>query len=1594
MLNNLKTLATKEVPDSGDAIQDFYDKFDVRKMEDRLIHFISITQRYLNNAQSVAVINAAHYDLEECRSSAFKGWANLLTHHAPQTPEVIQLRDTLNNENNWANIDFGPTAQRVKDLVEQEYKNEVRVNELGYIGDSFIIDGFDTYLDCINEALTDEQLAEAGDSVDNFVSIFDYGPGDQITIPKYTEKTALIINRLKETIELNGKHLSEEEIAEYEVALNHANTLMGDPTINFNEFMQKKNAFDSAITKTMERNANERISDLGYDPNCVVKSGFNIEVGNYNKVVDNKEQAFFHARNDTEINFRPETKAHLKEILHKMHNLGFDRYGVTGEEGTKVYGLKKVYFAALKYQKAIESDDPIQMMNAAKYAKELKEADEATQEIMSLISKYLPIDYDNVSFPSNVDSVRTSQMPPQYRLDYIRASHLTALNTISNFIATKNYDIDDFVERPLHYIRLYYDNDFLPLVNAPTLKENSDPVDFIFSMGAFVHGNEADAMGYAGARMVEGLSHFEKDKELRLNNGAIQKLFNQTVDAPFSYLNLSRDIFAKHPRMDCLFFKPDLSIDQLGLKHYDPLQCKYIEAENPAFDEISYIKENRESPEKFKERLDEYILKYFKKEADLVEKVESSNVMTFSAYDFALLAQKAAAKYLILNRTEKDNPAYQQLESFVNNRRTYLNNLFNSIEHNGKYAQYEKVKTIANNGGLNVKNGHYINNEFNTENEYKNITTKYDNAVAQTKAQSVAQFAHFLENEQKFTNKLNKVFAEYEKAQKAYQNEVRMIYGNNYNGVINNTHNKKISDAFIKLNSSKKEFLDLKNKYTAKLEENVTNGRIPESYYEDRRIQLENNDYKNIPPLFRSDKQFANSNEYAKFRYPNDYRELDADQKEEIFNRYKQMCAIKENNFFSRKYLVRKELTTQNVERVDLHKLNDAILNEPIIQHAPLGNIDLKRAEFLNVSEDERAELHIDEEGHKFDEIKYLREKNDPINKFKANLDKKMLAYLNQYNNLKNDREALRNLPNLQDIIDVAQESAMKYLLVVDDYAKDTPEYNNLKKFIIDGNGYLNNLIENENNRRAQNNNVEPQLVFTMADFGITDHEINKYGNTIEDFNKYLGTKMNAPTQSSLKSYEDMMSSKMRAEYEKLTRLQNGHRRFIEDNGDEEANLFILQLSGIEFRNLLDHIGNVNDLYLREIRNSKEKLQNLKEEDKETINLFYRGGKIPEDYVKERYRRIDNNDFYPPTMYDYDSPISRDLYVQLKYPNDYKDLSSQQKKEIFNQFKMDSLENKRQFFLKQYMQEKGYSNKIDQNSPTYENYRRAKREAALNEIQINENIQNQRHEREQNYRQRQQNREQINQRMENSKSSFGSSLNKFELKGDNDFFKGDESIEAKSESLDKRDAREFGYIESELNPMHIEDAYYQKDEYKDPFVKWNEKLLEVIKERLGDEKYEEENIANNYKYDPLKEDLEDYILDKNDNLKLIFGDDLPYIYTEALLKLEPEWKERFDKEALKFNDKYFNYKDYFADPELVNFSFDASEDSIIKEDKHTGILKKVQKFDDKNEEKADELFQKKLEDDLKNGNNVKNDKNIIIEEEDEKGVEDVVIKDI
>ena len=1580
--------------DENNQVKKEMEKLIAENADKTLRHFISKSKEKFDDKMKEEFINSTQFK-NKIRNRAISSWLSVLEEHAYPSPELTKMKELLNNKNLNKNYSISDLSIMVKKYIDPKYYDEVKSDEFDFIYNNDILDNLDKYVDLLTDNLTDDVIVELGNVINDFHIKFDYKNMDVIENPINDKNTNELINDINSNNEFLGKKLNKEEIDDYINSLNYCNNLFLNNNIDYNIVQTEKMALERGVTKDLDDDVDIKIANLGFSPNAVRATNYKDSEGFYLTVAYGREHEHEKNVSESEMKFSDKSKEGIKLILSKLKEFGFCKLNEKEDESNTLFGLNFIIEAAKKYKDAIESNDQEIRKKAPIYAKELRDIDVKTKELLVLIERYLPVNsLDNLAFDSNLEIIKNPYIPTNLKTDYIKLSALQGLNNIESLIEKKNWNIDEFLNSPLKFIKETYKNDYLEKIKISNLTKGKTGNDLLFSIATKKVDDFSNYLSFNGIKIVNSLANLENDSEMRLNNYAMYTVFNRDIDQPYYNEYVYREILANDNSLDRLIINPNLGIEDLGVAYYDASKLK-IENDALGFDEIRYIKDRTESFKEFKDRLDLSILDFMNKELNLIKDNQDPNSMFIKTDNYLNLASKAVLKMLILRRNEKNDPEYNELESLIKNKKEYVDSLINRIGIDKKFDKFIDLKNDYNKE-FNFNNKPYSISKISSQNKYSNILNTYDNFVTKTKDVFNRVEEDFVSNDRTTNTRLSELYNQYLVLNRKYENEVKKIYGNNFKGIPDSTRNDKISDAFIKRNEAFKEYNSRKNDYIRALEAKVRYGRVPLTYYMQRMEQLNNHNYKGLPPYFGAHNMISRD-DYIKSRYSG--ATLTDEQKDYLYNEFKNLYNEKENDFFSKTFLESKNLTKKRAYNVDL----GVVRNTPV----KINKYKLE-AKFLGISDDDILKLHIGENNHFFDEISYINTNSITTKNFKNNLDKLLLNYLKEYKLIEKNHKALNERPKLEDIIDIGQKAALKYVLI-GDYSHDSSG-KELKNFVIDAKGYINKLLEAEKDKINSNQseldietkNIIPTI--NINDLNINDFNINQDSNRFNEFESYYNGEKNETIPYRVLTDEEYYNEKIQTYLDNIEEINE----IINDPNNSPNDI------KVRLKNVFIGEGDDEDEVIKDEKNpqlkiAKIKLQIIKYKDKIKTGLeeAYKDGELTDYYMNERFRRLDNNDLRLPSLYKILDVESMNDYINKKYHDFSNELSSKEKTDLYNNYKNGLEIERRRAILTRYLTNKDLTIERKLESKAYQNYK-ANRPNDLFKDDVLLDIRDVYKEDDvlKDYDTKFINRvnfvydnKVINDHNiidekddiiidnKNEKIIADNTLDKFikineKLEKEEDLkFDSNDKLFIKDDSFDL-DEKNNDDLDIKLKPNEKILPQEDENELNEKLLYWfeNQKpsdiiyednketpesmfiksFINVIKERIGANEYDGKSIDDTFKFDPKYDFFESWVEANSTVMKKMFGNQLPEVFKESVDRLSPDWKLEFEKAYYKHNNSVDNNEYYVTLFGPYDFKFNKENNNVkfenYKSKNKIDLEDVAEKFDD---------FNKQLQEDIK-----------------------------
>ena len=517
--------------------------------------------------------------------------------------EVRSMEDRFNSL-----TQRGRTLEQAREIAKPYLTEEQLSSALDptmrLFSERFIRNNCEYVSEQIKDMLTPEQMAELNATVNDYVVPWERKP-EEMGEKAYTAES----EKAKANIDAM-QNLSPEQKEAMKADIDAANDFLrrpnniDDPGATYHALSASNSGYDGALMKDEEARGKDRAEEEGLDLGAV-EARYNEKTSNIDAVVvEGKEEAYQKLENE-DFKFAPETKEAIKHLYTKMQEYGYLGKGIVLEEGTKKYGLSKLYDAIDAYKDAIESGDATRI---AETSKAMLTEQAHADELIGYVREHFPVDpkSDNFARSGNVDVVRNSTFPPKYRLDEAVAG-LNSLFIMSNFVEANGLTIDEFLDHPMKVAKDYFlEKKNQGLNNALKGKTGGDA---LFEASRDI--KMVVALGFGGGRPFEALIYADKDPAIRAHNNALWKYIDTAVVNNGDLSDVQRRAVAyKQGHLDRFLYvtEPRDNASLLGVPIYNVKTLKYDQPE--PFDEASYLQNNGKSVGEMKELLDKNIKEF------------------------------------------------------------------------------------------------------------------------------------------------------------------------------------------------------------------------------------------------------------------------------------------------------------------------------------------------------------------------------------------------------------------------------------------------------------------------------------------------------------------------------------------------------------------------------------------------------------------------------------------------------------------------------------------------------------------------------------------------------------------------------------------------------------------------------------------------------------------------------------------------------------------------------------------------------------------------------------------------------------------------
>lgn len=528
--------------------------------------------------------------------------------------------------------------------------------------------------------LKEEDMKALAEECDNYVLPRDRDP-EFMGSPQYTTQTIKALEDIQK-----NKGLNWQDAIKMADNLQKANEFLLKPyDPSFSSYTENSRQMQNASLHKEREAGAEQMKKEGLDPN-IVEMTVNPRTNETVVVLKEGKEEEMEKWNNAEFKMSPQTKTAILHVFAKMHEFGYDSAGVVGEEGeSKEYGLKPLANTIREYKKAIESGDTLKI---AKAAEKMNTERAHVDELLGYIKKHFPVTEDNFAMAGNIEVVRNELFPPYLRYDDVAVTHLSSMYIAMNFAKANGIEPEEFLEHPAKYMRKTFQE---------TMSHNLDHAiagktgaEALFEVCK--NSKSSPRVSYGAPRTFEAFRYMDIDPEVRAHNAGLGEFFDTTVMNNAQMEINDRKVAFKDPdsHLERLFFMNERQKDAsiLGISYYVGKDLAFTKPQ--PFDELAYIKDNGRSVAEMKAQIDANIAEYLKLNAEIREGKDKETTQAISQERLVAIAQTAAKKVLIAKSAERGTPDYRALQELLTDANKYIKD----VVANSKEISDETKKKI------------------------------------------------------------------------------------------------------------------------------------------------------------------------------------------------------------------------------------------------------------------------------------------------------------------------------------------------------------------------------------------------------------------------------------------------------------------------------------------------------------------------------------------------------------------------------------------------------------------------------------------------------------------------------------------------------------------------------------------------------------------------------------------------------------------------------------------------------------------------------------------------------------------------------------
>ena len=804
-------------------------------------------------------------------------------------PAVVNAVKDLIERQKTGEITFEQFENSVSPYFTEEERNDRRLKPYNNIRYHLNVAKSDGALlaDAIN-ALPDEKIMEIAYAADRFQAPLEKSL-DEVTEIRFNNEIDQVKSLAQRLGTFKGQPLDEESKnalldkleglkkisgglgKEYVDKLEERRTVIEQQAINVVRANEAKAALDEMGFETTKPADDNKISF-----NSIVSrpAPYSIKhnASNYDVLLDGAHHANELARmRALEVQMQPGTKEAIRTLFAKFDEYGYDQKNWQVEEGRKVYGFWRYDQARRDFVENIHQNDVVSTVKALEAADRMALEYERSKELLDFVHHNFAIDHGG-AYPCNLDVARNNDMPPEFRQDIAGASTLNGLYMLYRSLKYNNIDFDEFLEHPMAKIHNTADK-IATKMSADDCIKGKSGAEALFAVTKDSLNDNPDG-GQSIVRSVQALTMLEKDPEMAKHNAAVDAAYTM-IDGRvlgndgqredlynINKVNISRYFIVKEPQEDASL---------MGLPTFNHKTMNF-NPQPPEFDEVEYIKNNKETLKEFYDRM-------WSEGVKALRMVDSNVNSNLTQRDVMEAMQVAAIKYLTVREDLEKNGVLVR-DDFDRNGNEYR--MLKALAVGGSTFVKNKLMEDIATGKIKDMTGEQVMRLESGEN--KAYGTSFEQYCNRPEIRNFG--ANIIRTDEETNRQLAPLYRQLRTAQ-------RMIDGN-----------QAVDQGQVEANIAiiRSSMSQIVAQQQVRLINAFHQGLITEEYL-DRRLQQFEDERADepLPTMFEADRPLSKER-YLRENFADDYDTLSRADKDMIYDRYLERIKDQKRSFLLKKY--------------------------------------------------------------------------------------------------------------------------------------------------------------------------------------------------------------------------------------------------------------------------------------------------------------------------------------------------------------------------------------------------------------------------------------------------------------------------------------------------------------------------------------------------------------------------------------------------------------------------------------------------------------------------------------------------------------------